>query len=160
WHLASARQPPPGLRACAGPVQTVRRPRNDLSQRVPGGRTGHRPHPPAAGRPRQDLLTLPSLATSKVVPLMLTDSGVREINVSFGLAPARGAARPAVLPGRPGPSEASLALKAAIDAVLAVLLFIPAAPLILLSIVLVRLTSRGPAIYSQTRLGLRGRHYR
>jgi lipopolysaccharide/colanic/teichoic acid biosynthesis glycosyltransferase len=66
----------------------------------------------------------------------------------------------AVLPSRPGPSEACLALKAAVDAVLAVLLFIPAAPLLLLSMVLVRLTSRGPALYSQTRLGLRGRPYR
>jgi lipopolysaccharide/colanic/teichoic acid biosynthesis glycosyltransferase len=87
---------------------------------------------------------------------MLTDSEVRETKVSF--LPT--AARVAPVPGPHQPSEAVLALKAVVDAILAVLLLVPAAPLMLLSVLLVRLTSRGPAIYSQTRLGLGGRPYR
>jgi lipopolysaccharide/colanic/teichoic acid biosynthesis glycosyltransferase len=41
----------------------------------------------------------------------------------------------------------------------AVVIFVFAAPVILICAVLVRLTSRGPAFYSQTRLGLDGRPY-
>jgi lipopolysaccharide/colanic/teichoic acid biosynthesis glycosyltransferase len=48
-------------------------------------------------------------------------------------------------------------LKPVLDASLAVLLLIVTAPVILLSMVVVRLTSKGPAIYSQKRLGHRGR---
>ncbi|WP_250847078.1 sugar transferase [Aquisphaera insulae] len=43
------------------------------------------------------------------------------------------------------------------DFCLALLLLIVACPVIFVSLILVRLTSRGPAIYSQKRLGLRGR---
>jgi lipopolysaccharide/colanic/teichoic acid biosynthesis glycosyltransferase len=50
-------------------------------------------------------------------------------------------------------------VKAVFDRVLALLLLIPAAPVILLTAILVRLTSRGPAFYNQTRLGLRGKPY-
>src|SRR5437899_3182426 len=70
-------------------------------------------------------------------------------------------AHPRVTTARPtGPSETALALKAALDTFLATLLLLPAAPVILLLMLLVRLTSRGPAFYSQTRLGLNGRPYR
>ena len=51
-------------------------------------------------------------------------------------------------------------VKLAADVTLAVLLLIPAAPLIVLSALLVKLTSRGPAFYSQVRLGLNGREFR
>jgi lipopolysaccharide/colanic/teichoic acid biosynthesis glycosyltransferase len=47
----------------------------------------------------------------------------------------------------------------AADWVLAVTLLILTAPVILLSVLLVKLTSRGPAFYWQTRLGLNGRPY-
>jgi lipopolysaccharide/colanic/teichoic acid biosynthesis glycosyltransferase len=50
-------------------------------------------------------------------------------------------------------------LKSAIDRLLALVLLVPAAPLILLSALLVRLTSRGPAFYTQVRVGLGGRPF-
>jgi lipopolysaccharide/colanic/teichoic acid biosynthesis glycosyltransferase len=52
------------------------------------------------------------------------------------------------------------ALKAAADWVMALVLLVLAAPVILVTVILVRLTSRGPAFYSQMRLGLNGRPYR
>src|SRR5690349_2257311 len=50
-------------------------------------------------------------------------------------------------------------LKVAADFVLATVLLVVTAPLILVLMGLVKLTSRGPAIYSQVRLGLRGRPF-
>ncbi len=47
--------------------------------------------------------------------------------------------------------------KAAWDKVLAVLMLIPAIPILLGAMALVRLSSRGPAIYTQTRVGRGGR---
>jgi lipopolysaccharide/colanic/teichoic acid biosynthesis glycosyltransferase len=49
--------------------------------------------------------------------------------------------------------------KRAVDAVLAVALLIPATPLILLVMALVKLTSRGPALHRQVRSGLGGRPF-
>jgi lipopolysaccharide/colanic/teichoic acid biosynthesis glycosyltransferase len=46
------------------------------------------------------------------------------------------------------------------DAALAAVLLALTAPLLLLAVALVKLTSRGPALYSQTRLGYKGRPYR
>ena len=51
------------------------------------------------------------------------------------------------------------ALKTAADRLLALALLVPAAPLILLGAVLVKLTSRGAAFYTQTRVGLGGRPF-
>ncbi|WP_165250218.1 sugar transferase [Paludisphaera soli] len=48
-------------------------------------------------------------------------------------------------------------LKLASDVSLAGLLLLATAPLIILCLIAVRLTSRGPAIYTQRRVGLRGR---
>jgi lipopolysaccharide/colanic/teichoic acid biosynthesis glycosyltransferase len=50
-------------------------------------------------------------------------------------------------------------LKTCIDLALAAILLVLAAPLLLLVMALVRLTSAGPAIYSQVRLGLGGRPF-
>ena len=50
-------------------------------------------------------------------------------------------------------------VKAATDRFLALVLLIPALPVILLSALLVKLTSRGPAFYTQTRLGYQGRPF-
>jgi lipopolysaccharide/colanic/teichoic acid biosynthesis glycosyltransferase len=50
-------------------------------------------------------------------------------------------------------------LKSALDRLLALVLLVPATPLILLSALLVRLTSRGPAFYTQVRVGLGGRPF-
>jgi lipopolysaccharide/colanic/teichoic acid biosynthesis glycosyltransferase len=47
-------------------------------------------------------------------------------------------------------------VKAAVDGVAALLLLVLTAPLILSAMLLVKLTSRGPALYSQTRLGRHG----
>jgi lipopolysaccharide/colanic/teichoic acid biosynthesis glycosyltransferase len=52
-----------------------------------------------------------------------------------------------------------LACKRAFDLVLAGTLLVLTAPLILLACLLVKLTSRGPVLYSQVRLGLRGRPF-
>jgi lipopolysaccharide/colanic/teichoic acid biosynthesis glycosyltransferase len=49
--------------------------------------------------------------------------------------------------------------KAAGDFVAAILLIVLTAPLMVLSMILVKLTSRGPVIYSQTRLGRGGRPF-
>jgi lipopolysaccharide/colanic/teichoic acid biosynthesis glycosyltransferase len=46
------------------------------------------------------------------------------------------------------------------DFVLALLMAVPAVPLIIISALLVRLTSRGPALYSQIRVGRNGRLFR
>ena len=51
-------------------------------------------------------------------------------------------------------------LKVVADFVIALVLLVLAAPIILLTLILIKLTSPGPAIYSQTRLGRNGRHYR
>jgi lipopolysaccharide/colanic/teichoic acid biosynthesis glycosyltransferase len=45
------------------------------------------------------------------------------------------------------------------DFAIAVLLTVPALPIVLLSALLVRLTSRGPAFYTQTRVGKNGRRF-
>ncbi len=50
-----------------------------------------------------------------------------------------------------------LSCKYAADFVLAALLTVPAVPLILVAALLVKLTSRGPALYTQTRVGEDGR---
>ncbi|MBL8793105.1 MAG: sugar transferase [Planctomycetia bacterium] len=52
-----------------------------------------------------------------------------------------------------------LSLKSAVDSVLALVLLAFASPIILLAAVLVKLTSRGPAFYTQTRVGQYGQHF-
>jgi lipopolysaccharide/colanic/teichoic acid biosynthesis glycosyltransferase len=71
-------------------------------------------------------------------------------------APALCRLHPAVLPAPAGWDERA---KQAADVVLAALLLIPAVPLIMLAAALIKLTSRGPLFYSQTRLGKDGRPY-
>jgi len=53
-----------------------------------------------------------------------------------------------------------LAVKATIDFLVALVLLLISAPVILVAAALVKLTSRGPAFYSQTRLGRLGRPYK
>ncbi|MFO0966059.1 MAG: sugar transferase [Gemmataceae bacterium] len=57
------------------------------------------------------------------------------------------------------PARLFLAAKRITDISLALLLFVLTLPLVLLAMGLVRLTSRGPAIYRQTRLGKSGRPF-
>jgi lipopolysaccharide/colanic/teichoic acid biosynthesis glycosyltransferase len=45
------------------------------------------------------------------------------------------------------------------DRIVAVLLLIPATPILLLTVLVVRMTSRGPGIYRQARVGLRGKTF-
>src|SRR5262245_33487481 len=52
-----------------------------------------------------------------------------------------------------------LPVKRAAELAATVLLLVPALPLVALAALLVKLTSRGPAVYSQTRLGRFGRPY-
>lgn len=58
-----------------------------------------------------------------------------------------------------GGSASCASLKTVIDRAIAACLLVCAAPLIISMMVLIRITSRGPAIYSQIRLGLDGRPY-
>jgi lipopolysaccharide/colanic/teichoic acid biosynthesis glycosyltransferase len=51
-------------------------------------------------------------------------------------------------------------VKPALDFVLALLMLLASVPVVALAAGLIRVTSRGPVIYSQTRLGRGGRHYR
>jgi lipopolysaccharide/colanic/teichoic acid biosynthesis glycosyltransferase len=62
--------------------------------------------------------------------------------------------RPTVIPVRP-----EYALKVIFDYVLASILFVLAIPVILGTLLLVKLTSHGPALYSQTRVGRAGRSF-
>lgn len=55
--------------------------------------------------------------------------------------------------------ERYLRVKEVFDYVLAAVLFVLTLPLLLVSMALVKMTSRGPAIYSQSRVGLRGRTF-
>jgi lipopolysaccharide/colanic/teichoic acid biosynthesis glycosyltransferase len=77
---------------------------------------------------------------------------------------------PAPEPGRPAAADRTTdspratqivygSVKVALDFLLAVVLLVLTAPLLLLSIILVKLTSPGPAIYAQTRLGRHGRPF-
>jgi lipopolysaccharide/colanic/teichoic acid biosynthesis glycosyltransferase len=49
--------------------------------------------------------------------------------------------------------------KRAVDIILAIVVFILTLPLLILAMALARLTSHGPSIYSQTRVGLHGRPF-
>lgn len=50
-------------------------------------------------------------------------------------------------------------IKRIFDVILSFLLLITSAPLILIFSVLIKLSSRGPALFTQTRVGLQGRHF-
>jgi lipopolysaccharide/colanic/teichoic acid biosynthesis glycosyltransferase len=60
-------------------------------------------------------------------------------------------------PPTPTPAAAAGRLKAACDTAAALLLLVPALPLMAACVALVRLTSPGPGLYSQTRVGRGGR---
>ncbi len=62
-------------------------------------------------------------------------------------------------PAGPPGAGWSESVKAGVDFVLASLLLVLSAPVILMTAVLVKLTSRGPALYCQTRTGRNGRPY-
>jgi lipopolysaccharide/colanic/teichoic acid biosynthesis glycosyltransferase len=61
------------------------------------------------------------------------------------------------LPMAPSRRHWYVPCKTAVDFVAAALLLVPAAPVIALAALLVKLTSRGPAFYTQTRVGRNGR---
>jgi lipopolysaccharide/colanic/teichoic acid biosynthesis glycosyltransferase len=69
-----------------------------------------------------------------------------------------GPTRPAELAAAP-PARWYDACKLALDCLLAATLLVVAAPVILLVALAIKLTSRGPVFYSQTRLGRNGRPY-
>jgi lipopolysaccharide/colanic/teichoic acid biosynthesis glycosyltransferase len=58
------------------------------------------------------------------------------------------------------PRQATVLCKGLVDFVVGLLLVLPAAPILLLCAVLVKLTSRGPVFYSQVRLGKDGKPFR
>ncbi len=57
------------------------------------------------------------------------------------------------------PVSAYLVVKRCLDCVLSLILGVVAAPVVLAAMALVRLTSRGPAVYTQQRVGLGGREF-
>jgi lipopolysaccharide/colanic/teichoic acid biosynthesis glycosyltransferase len=59
----------------------------------------------------------------------------------------------------PFPLSAYSRRRGTLDRIIALLLLIPGLPIMVLTILLVRLTSPGPGIYRQIRVGLRGRTY-
>ena len=61
--------------------------------------------------------------------------------------------------GARSPQGWYVTVKAALDLVLGFLLLVFLSPIILVCAALVKLTSRGPAFYSQTRVGKNGRHF-
>src|SRR6478752_1787103 len=72
--------------------------------------------------------------------------------------PKRTGTRPSPLPVRPpGAIRRTLAVKRAFDYSLAAVLLVLTAPVVTMCAILVRLTSRGPAFYSQERVGQFGR---
>src|SRR5262245_1434554 len=57
------------------------------------------------------------------------------------------------------PGSAWPSVKRVVDCALAVVMAVVAAPIVLAAVALVRMTSRGPAIYTQERVGLGGRRF-
>src|SRR5262249_48743340 len=64
-------------------------------------------------------------------------------------------AEPAVLP----PAKIRMVVKGVVDFLVALVLLVPVAPVLLICTLLVKMTSRGPAFYSQVRLGKGGRPF-
>src|SRR5947209_18787068 len=86
-------------------------------------------------------------------------SHVRVSQRSALLTPAHQRPRTRPVPSDPPPLPPPSAAErgeAAVDGALAVLMLVPGLPLMLACVLLVRLTSRGPAIYSQQRVGRGG----
>ena len=70
--------------------------------------------------------------------------------------PRRTGTRPSPLPLRdPGALRRTLAVKRLFDVLFASALLVASAPVLVVAAALVKLTSRGPALYSQERVGLR-----
>lgn len=91
--------------------------------------------------------------------LVNRESPVRVSQRSALRTPANPAPRVRPVPGAPAPVpplSARERAKAATDFALAALMLVPALPLLLACVALVRLTSRGPAIYTQRRVGRGG----
>jgi lipopolysaccharide/colanic/teichoic acid biosynthesis glycosyltransferase len=57
------------------------------------------------------------------------------------------------------PAKVTMVVKGAVDFLVALVLLVPAAPVLMICTLLVKLTSRGPAFYSQVRLGKGGRPF-
>lgn len=73
---------------------------------------------------------------------------------------ARGVTRTVPGPDTPlAPPRWYVPVKAVVDFLLALALLVVTAPIVLVAMALVKLTSRGPAIYSQTRLGKHGQPF-
>src|SRR5947207_12001825 len=79
--------------------------------------------------------------------------------MSWAPTPAEAAAEPAESAEPVAPEGWYASFKFVGDFVLALILFALALPLLAVLALLVRLTSRGPALYSQVRLGRNGRPY-
>jgi lipopolysaccharide/colanic/teichoic acid biosynthesis glycosyltransferase len=91
----------------------------------------------------------------------MTTEQVRSMSVVSNIFPERDRLPRAAAPAHPvGPDfHWYLPLKTFAEFVIAAILLIVTAPLLLLAVVLVKLTSPGPAFYSQTRVGRGGRPF-
>lgn len=70
------------------------------------------------------------------------------------------AGKPAIVYSREPEVGATLLLKAAVDRALGLIGLAATLPLLLLTAIAIRMTSRGPILFSQTRCGLRGKTFR
>jgi lipopolysaccharide/colanic/teichoic acid biosynthesis glycosyltransferase len=87
---------------------------------------------------------------------MLFTPGIREgEHLRRRAAAPRRTASPAVQ----APASWYVAVKAGAEFVIALVLLVPALPVMLLAALLIKLTSPGPVVYTQTRLGRNGRPY-
>ncbi|MDT9594385.1 sugar transferase [Nocardioides zeae] len=107
---------------------------------------------------RTDLAALARRLEGTDVPVVLVLDRIAGRRVRVGAA--RGAyGRTLVSVTPPGPSRATRWTGAVLDRVLGALLLVLSAPLLVGALVLVRLDSRGPALFRQERVGRHGRRF-
>src|SRR5437870_3204402 len=85
--------------------------------------------------------------------------GMSMFVITDGLATGNRPAAPPAPPPAIAPARGYPTAKAVLEFCFALMLLVFTAPLILLAMILIKLTSRGPAIYTQTRLGKDGRPF-
>jgi lipopolysaccharide/colanic/teichoic acid biosynthesis glycosyltransferase len=113
----------------------------------------------AAGTPARGGLGLLRAGTGPVQEEDSLSAIATPAGVAQTLAPASDACLTVQAPRVAAPRTWYLHAKTALDRLLALAILLVTGPVILLAMLAVRLTSRGPAVYSQTRVGRDGRPF-